>query len=152
MNIQPDAEVYAIIKGNENYPELQGKITFTEVYAGTLVTVFVKGLPENDRGNFYGFHIHEGNSCTGDRGDSFRAAGSHFNPKRTAHPFHAGDMPVLMGNQGMAWMTFYTDRFYPEEIIGRTVIIHDMADDFISQPSGNAGVKIGCGVVTILNE
>lgn len=49
--------------------------------------------------------------------------------------------------QGIAWCQFYTNRFYPEDIIGNTVIVHDMPDDFRSQPSGDAGVKIACGVI-----
>lgn len=61
-------------------------------------------------------------------------------------------MPVLMGNHGMAWSEFYTDRFYPEDVVGKTVIIHDMADDFRSQPSGDAGEKIACGVIEMENE
>lgn len=117
-----------------------------------MVTVMVKGLPENGNGNFYGFHIHEGGSCTGDSTDPFKNAGGHYNPANVEHPFHAGDMPVLMGNKGMACCEFYTDRFYPEDIVGKTVIIHDMPDDFRSQPAGDSGMKIACGVVQMNGE
>lgn len=152
MNNQSNAEVFANINGSSQYPELQGKVIFTEVYGGTMVTVMVKGLPENGNGNFYGFHIHEGGSCTGDSTDPFKNAGGHYNPANVEHPFHAGDMPVLMGNKGMAFCEFYTDRFYPEDIIGRTVIIHDMPDDYRSQPAGDSGMKIACGVVQMGEE
>lgn len=141
------SEVYARIKGNGDYPELHGIVTFFEVYNGTLVTVYMEGLPTNQYGNFFGFHIHEGGSCTGDEKDPFKNAGSHYNPTNQVHPFHAGDMPVLMGNADTVWCQFYTNRFYPEDVVGKTVIVHDMPDDFRSQPSGDAGVKIACGVI-----
>ena len=56
-------------------------------------------------------------------------------------------MPPLFINDGYAFMIFLTDRFKVDEIIGRTVIIHSMPDDFTTQPSGNSGMKIACGVV-----
>ena len=57
------------------------------------------------------------------------------------------DMLPLMGNQGYAWLSFYDKRFTIPEIIGKSVIIHEKRDDFASQPSGDAGEKIGCGVI-----
>ena len=63
-NQDPEHGVYAILKGSGKYPDLHGKIRFTEVYDGTIVSVFVEGLPDNKDGNFYGFHVHEGGSCT----------------------------------------------------------------------------------------
>ena len=56
-------------------------------------------------------------------------------------------MIPLMGNQGYAWLAFYDKRFSIPEILGRSVIIHAMPDDFRTQPSGDAGEKIGCGVI-----
>ena len=56
-------------------------------------------------------------------------------------------MPPLLANQGTAFSAFYTDRFYPEDIVGKVVVIHAMADDFKSQPSGNPGSMIACGVI-----
>jgi len=144
--------VFAILRGSAKYPDLHGKVTFSEVYGGTMVFACVEGLPDNGKGNFYGFHIHEGGNCTGDSTDPFKNAGGHYNPENTEHPFHAGDMPVLMGNKGVACCQFYTDRFYPEDVIGKTVIIHDMPDDFRSQPSGDAGEKIACGVIRMGQE
>lgn len=60
---------------------------------------------------------------------------------------HAGDMPVLEGNRGRAWTAFYTERFTPEQVKGKTVIIHSMADDYRSQPSGDSGEKVACGTI-----
>lgn len=145
LSTMPDA--FSIIKGSHDYPSIRRKVFFYNVHGGTIVTVKINGLPENNAGNFYGFHIHEGGSCTGDKNDPFKNAGSHYNPAKVSHPYHAGDLPVLMGNKGLAWCEFYTDRFYPEDVVGKTVIIHDMPDDFRSQPSGDSGMKIACGVI-----
>lgn len=146
-NLSLTSDAYASIKGSSAYPNIQGEVHFYGVHGGTIVTVHITGLPENSSGNFYGFHIHEGRSCTGNTADPFKDAGGHYNPEKKPHPYHVGDMPVLMGNKGIVWCEFYTDRFFPEDIIGRTVIIHDMPDDFRSQPSGDSGTKIGCGVI-----
>lgn len=73
--------------------------------------------------------------------------GGHFNPGGMAHPFHAGDMPPLLSNQGYAWTAFFDRRFTIEDIIGKTVIIHTGADDFTSQPSGNSGNQLACGEI-----
>lgn len=141
---------YAQVRGSEKYSDIYGNVMFYGVNEGSLVVADIKGLPYPEQKynyNIFGFHIHEGNSCTGNINDSFADAKQHFNPHYVQHPNHAGDMPVLFGNKGAAWMAFYTNRFTPEEIIGRTVIIHDMPDDYKTQPSGNSGEKIACGVI-----
>ena len=63
------------------------------------------------------------------------------------HPQHAGDMPSLLANDGNAFLIFYTDRFHPEDVIGRAVIIHAHSDDMTTQPSGNSGAMIACGEI-----
>lgn len=81
-------------------------------------------------------------------GETFKKyAGGHFNPGGKPHPFHSGDMPPLFGCDGMAYSIFLTNRFTPDEIVGRTVIIHLNPDDFTTQPSGNSGEMIACGVI-----
>ena len=79
--------------------------------------------------------------------DPFAGAMSHYNPKGCEHPYHAGDLPPLFGNGGSALSLFLTNRFSVREITGKTVIIHDRPDDFTTQPSGNSGTKIACGVI-----
>lgn len=147
-NDVPDA--YAKIKGSNMFPNIRGMVYFYNVYGGTIVVTEVSGLPNTmnqENGNFYGFHIHEGVSCSGDQEDPFKDAGAHYNPTHTTHPKHVGDLPPLLANDGIAWSAVYTDRFYPEDVVGRTVIIHDMADDFETQPSGDSGIKIACGAI-----
>ena len=72
---------------------------------------------------------------------------SHYNPKDCEHPYHAGDLPSLFGNNGLAAAAFLTDRFFVDDVIGKVVIIHDHPDDFTTQPSGSSGTKIACGVI-----
>ena len=78
---------------------------------------------------------------------AFPNTGNHYNPDNVPHPEHAGDLPPLLSNNGYAWMNFYTGRLNLNDIIGRSLVIHSMADDFRTQPSGNSGDKIACGVI-----
>ncbi|WP_283683308.1 superoxide dismutase family protein [Parablautia sp. Marseille-Q6255] len=144
----PDA--YAFLYGHSRDCAVNGTVFFYSLWDGTLMVADVTGLPANDavcNGQMFGFHIHEGSRCSGDPEDPFADTKGHFNPLDCRHPYHAGDLPPLMGARGYALSIFYTDRFYPEEIIGKTVVIHDMPDDFHTQPSGNSGTKIACGEI-----
>lgn len=148
LRCAPDAE--ADILGSDAYSAIRGKALFYQTSLGVLVSVWVSGLPADSApcsAPFFAFHLHKGTACTGDSEDPFRDALTHYNPKDCTHPNHAGDFPPLLANHGMAFSVFLTDRFSVEEIIGRTVIIHDGPDDFTTQPSGNAGNKIACGQV-----
>lgn len=139
----------ARVSGSRQFPDIHGKVSFSQTEKGVFVTAEIYGLPEkNEYGaDIFAFHIHEGGSCTGKEGDPFSDVGSHYNPKGAPHPFHAGDLPPLFGNHGYAFMNVLTDRFKVSDIIGRSVIIHRQPDDFTTQPSGNAGEKIACGKI-----
>lgn len=146
-------EACAQFTGSKKYPEIRGKIDFYSLWGGTVAFISVYHLPVTEKGAcnpaFHGLHIHEGASCKETQNESapFALTGNHYNPGNCPHPEHAGDLPPLMSNDGFAMEIFYTNHFLPEEIIGRTVIIHSMADDFTTQPSGNSGEKIACGEV-----
>lgn len=145
---EPEAE--ADIKGSPQYPNLSGKVLFYPFWSGTLLVVYVKGLPFSDQPcerKMCAFHIHRGSQCTGTPENPFANAGSHFNPQNCEHPEHAGDLPLLMSNHGMAFQTVYTERFTPLEVVGKTAIIHENPDDYHTQPSGNAGMMIACGEI-----
>lgn len=145
-NYEAKAEIF----GGKNYKNIKGNVFFQKYKDGVLLTVEVTGLPNFNghcSGGIFGFHIHEGNSCTGNDSDEFADVGTHYNPRNCLHPFHAGDMPPIFENNGYAYMSFFTNRFTIEEVIGRAVIIHDKPDDFTSQPSGNSGTKIACGII-----
>lgn len=133
----------AIIKGNSEYPEIRGEVLFYQLKRSVLVSAKISGLPKNSSG-FHGFHIHEGKSC---EGENFPSTGGHYNPADKPHPSHAGDLPPLLSFGGEAYMQVKTNRFNVGEIIGRTVIIHSGSDDFRTQPSGDSGEKIACGVI-----
>ena len=143
-------DAYARILGSSKYPDLNGKVTFTQMRNGVLVKCEVQNLPyEKCSNEIYGFHIHEGTSCSGNDADPFADAKTHYNNGECiAHPYHSGDMPPLFGNNGYAYMSFFTNRFSVSDIIGRTVIIHGSPDDFNTQPSGNSMEKIACGLIT----
>ena len=140
----------AAIKGSPMYPNIYGTVNFYQTKLGVIVSTEVWGLPF-ERGmckeNVFAYHIHAGKTCTGNALDPFANVGSHFNPHRCQHPQHAGDLPPLFGNKGYALSAVLTDRFTVDSIIGNTIIIHRMPDDFKTQPSGNAGEKIACGVI-----
>lgn len=145
---------YAIIKGSEKYSNISGIVRFYQLRNGVLVAAEINGLPYSDsicKNQIYGFHIHSGNKCEGDMTDPFSEAMTHYNPNNCLHPFHAGDLPPLFGSRGYAFSVFLTDRFLLSEVIGKTVIIHENSDDFTTQPSGNAGEKLACGVVKSCN-
>jgi len=133
----------AHIRGGTQAPKLCGQVIFYQRKKHVLISVNIKGLPQTGSG-FFGFHIHEGNSCTG---ADFADTGTHYNPANAPHPQHAGDLPPLMLCNGGACQTVATDRFRVADILGKTVVIHSMPDDFTSQPAGNAGTKLACGVI-----
>lgn len=137
----------ARIAGSEKYKTISGRVDFYDTYGGTIVVAKIWGVPKEFGNNFLGFHIHEGGFCTGNADDLFADTGQHYNPQDKSHPEHAGDLPPLLVSKGSAWMAVYTDRFYPEDVIGRTVVIHSKPDDFRTQPSGDSGEKIACGEI-----
>lgn len=148
QNTEPEA--YAQIYGKTKAECICGRVQFYALWGGTLAAAEVTGLPAGNgacRARFFGFHIHEGSTCAGTGAEPFAKTGEHYNPQKCAHPFHAGDMPALLGNNGYAVLIFFTDRFVPEELIGRTAVIHEMPDDYKTQPSGAAGEKIACGEI-----
>ncbi len=136
-------QAIAFITGKSIAPSVKGIIKFYQKPNCVLVVADITGLPRTATG-FFGFHIHDGNNCSG---IDFSGSKGHYNPAGTAHPKHAGDLPPLMLCGNTAHLSFVTDRFKAMDIIGRTVVIHDMPDDFTSQPSGNSGEKIACGII-----
>ncbi|CUX42847.1 superoxide dismutase family protein [Clostridium sp. C105KSO13] len=144
-------EAYADVRGSYKYPDLHGMVYFYEVHGGTIVVAEIYGLPDEDQqylGKFFGFHVHEGAACAGPPDEPpFADTLTHYSPEYAEHPQHVGDLPVLLSSHGMAWLAVYTGRFFPDDVIGRTVVIHDHPDDYRSQPFGNAGEKIACGEI-----
>ena len=142
---EPDA--VAVIKGNALYSDINGIVKFYALpESGILIAVEISDLPDGkneDTPTFFAFHIHENGDCSA----SFTNTGMHYNPDNVPHPEHAGDLPPLLSVRGRAFSAFLTDRFTVAEIVGRTVIIHGSPDDFKTQPGGDAGGRIACGVI-----
>ena len=126
----------ANIKGGKKYPKIDGIVTFRETKNGVIVTAKINNLPQSKdkcKGRFFGFHIHEGTSCTGNLEDEFANAKSHLNPTNCPHPFHIGDLPPLIENNGFAYMSVLINKFKIKDILGKVIIIHDMPDDFTTR-------------------
>jgi Cu/Zn superoxide dismutase len=142
-------EVFASIKGKG----IIGSFYVFPYHKGSLVVVEVSGLPDkidDCANNIYAMHIHNGTSCSGDVIDPFKNADGHFSKVICPHPAHSGDLPSLFSFNNQAWLAVYTERFRPLDIVGRTIIIHEHAEDFKTQPSGNAGKMIACGEIMVL--
>lgn len=140
----------AIVRGSSSYPGIRGEVRFYQTAYGTLVAAEFSGLPLAStpcNSPVFGFHIHSGTQCSGNFSDPFADALTHYDPYTCPHPYHAGDLPPLFGTNGYAFSMFLTNRFSASEIIGRTVILHSMPDDFTTQPAGNSGAKIACGTI-----
>lgn len=145
----------AYVLGGPLRPHISGVVFFHDTPGGTLVSAQISGLPdykpatatENPIGP-HGFHIHVNGTCEeGDINNPFQAAGGHWNPTNQPHGNHAGDFPVLFSNSGRAYMGFFTNKFRVNEVVGKAVIIHENPDDYRSQPAGDAGKRLACGVV-----
>ena len=145
----------AHIKGGPLAPDLIGTVLFEEVAGGTMVKVTVCGLPPYNPAKDgkpqigpHGFHIHEYGCCeVEDEENPFMKAGEHWNPDNQPHGNHAGDFPVIFSNNGYGQMCFFTDRFKSSDVVGKSVIIHQSPDDYRTQPAGNAGKRLACGVI-----
>ncbi len=135
----------AAISGSAEYHEIHGTVSFFKACNGSLVVAEIFNLP-SEKGVF-AMHIHNGTACTGNADDPFADAGSHLNFTGDKHPFHTGDLPALFSNGGYAWTAVYTNRFQPSQVCGCTVIIHAEPDDYHTQPSGNSGDRIACGII-----
>lgn len=142
----PDA--VAVLKGNSAYPDINGLVKFYALpESGVLIATEVSDLPDGvneDAPAFFAFHLHENGDCS----DDFSQTGTHYNPDNVPHPHHAGDFPPLISNDGYVWMVFYDSFLTLPMVLNRSVIIHQNPDDFSTQPSGNAGTKLACGIVT----
>jgi superoxide dismutase, Cu-Zn family len=128
----------------------RGEVTFTAEAGGVHVVGSFSGLVFGE----HGFHVHEKGDCSAPDGTS---AGGHFNPASKPHAArdaaarHAGDLGNLKADPyGLARVDFVDTTLSlsgADSIIGKAVIIHEKADDFTTQPTGNAGARQACGVI-----
>lgn len=148
LNTPPQA--VAVLIGSKAYPHIRGIVHFYQTKYGVLIGAKVSGLPSPPgecESPIFALHLHDGDACTGTENDSFANAGAHYNPQNCPHPYHAGDLPPLFGAHGIAFGAALSDRFMLNRVIGKTVILHGAPDDFTSQPAGQSGPKIACGII-----
>lgn len=144
----------AIITSTSEPSQAMGEVNFSQTPEGLQMTAMINNAPPGE----HGFHIHESGSCA----DAGQAAGGHFNPDGVKHGLlvkdgfanaHAGDLgnisvsPDLTATKAetLPGLTFEEGKY---AVANRAMIIHENPDDF-GQPTGNAGGRIGCGVIQI---
>ena len=134
-----------------------GSVSFVESEGAVVVRADVRGLRGSGE---FGFHVHEKGDCSS---ADFMSAGGHFNPGGKPHAHHgkperhAGDLKNLSANsEGNAIYVFETNLLTvskgPNSVVGRAIVIHANPDDYTSQPAGNSGPRIACGLIRADDE
>ncbi|MAW82098.1 MAG: hypothetical protein CMI63_17815 [Parvularcula sp.] len=146
------ARAAAVLKKDDD--SQAGSVTLVQTQSGVLLTATLTNLAPG----VHGFHIHETGACKPD----FKAAGGHFAPQGDAHGLlvkageHAGDMPnIHVGADGKLKVEILNSEIsllegepgYLFDDDGAAIVIHAGADDYRSQPSGDAGDRVACGVI-----
>ncbi len=150
--MRPSASAVATLEAKSG-SSVAGTVTFTQQGERVRVVASVSGLKPNQE---HGFHVHEKGDCSSPDGMS---TGGHFNPMGNPHgpqnmAHHGGDMPSLKADaNGKADATFMIDGVLltpgDKGLVGKGVIVHANPDDYMTQPTGNAGGRIACGVITM---
>ena len=156
--VETNAEV--ILVGNalmhNSEGEVIGEILLKQTEQGVQFTTLLNNLPP---GGTHGIHVHEVGVC---EAPSFESAGAHFNPEHKQHGIenengpHAGDLPnIEIDEDGSAQLTFYSkavtlklnepNSLFDED--GSSIVIHEKPDDYKTDPAGNSGARIACGVI-----
>ena len=132
--------------------KLTGKYTFSEKGKEVMLKVTVEGAAPGD----HAVHIHETADCSDPDG---KKAGGHWNPAAEAHGawasphHHMGDIGNMkVGADGKGTVELTTDKWTiggdaKTDVTGHAIVVHEKVDDFTTQPTGNAGNRIGCGVI-----
>ncbi|MBT2161139.1 superoxide dismutase family protein [Zobellia barbeyronii] len=148
-------ETLTVMMTSKSDSDMNGEITFTQTDGEVDMKAVFTGLEEGS----HAIHLHENADCSSDDGKS---AGGHWNPTDEPHGkwgaeegYHKGDIGNFTADaDGNATVEFSTDEWCMDcddenkNIIGRSVIVHKGQDDFTSQPSGDAGSRIGCAGIT----
>ncbi len=156
--VETNSEV--ILVGNalmhNSQGEVIGEILLKQTDKGVQFTTLLNNLPP---GGTHGIHVHEVGLCEGPK---FESAGGHFNPEHKQHGIenengpHAGDLPNLeVDADGSAQLTFNSNAVTlnlnkPNSLFdenGSSIVIHELPDDYKTDPAGNSGARIACGVI-----
>lgn len=134
---------------------VSGKLSVMPMGAGLHLSGEIGGLAP---GSTHAIHVHEKGDCSAADATS---AGGHFNPMQQAHgrvgqgAHHGGDMDNIVANgQGVATVDVHAEGVVlgggaANDAAGRAVIVHAMADDYATQPTGNAGARVACGIIKV---
>lgn len=156
IQVDQRSDSHLTVKLINNEGEQIGEAILNEGDQGVEISTHVRNLPPS----LHGYHIHEYGLC---ETPTFETAGGHFNPDGKAHGFnnkngpHAGDLPNLeVEEDGTVKMKYINNRVTLEQgkkhslrgDNGSSLIIHSDEDDYISQPAGNSGDRIVCGVIS----
>ncbi|MEI6457546.1 MAG: superoxide dismutase family protein [Pseudomonadota bacterium] len=131
-----------------------GTATFTAGREGLVLHVVLQGLPP---GSEHGLHIHDKGDCTA---PDAMSAGGHFNPAGAVHgrpglgAHHLGDLgAVVADSEGKVAaeisLSELTLAAGPQTVVGHSLVVHRDRDDYVSQPAGNAGPRVACGVIAV---
>jgi Cu-Zn family superoxide dismutase len=143
-----------VVLASTSDSNVHGRLSLASTDQGVHVTGRISGLQPDST---HGFHIHENGDCSAPDASS---AGGHFNPTQQPHgdadkgPHHAGDIPNQQSDaSGVATVDALVHDIQlgtgsDTDALGRAVIVHADPDDYMSQPAGNAGARIACGVIT----
>jgi Cu-Zn family superoxide dismutase len=148
------ASAQATLQPAKDTPGFSGRVIFYQ--AGSQVRVVADVTGVSPPGN-HGFHVHENGKCERDPGKDFATAGGHFNPAGTPHAcpdaasHHAGDLGnIVINADGTGHVDVTTSALSlsgASSVVGRAVILHAAPDDCTTQPTGNAGGRLACGVI-----
>ncbi|MET4561226.1 Cu-Zn family superoxide dismutase [Lysinibacillus parviboronicapiens] len=154
-NSNPNSSLTATAKVIGSKNESYGNSYFQEEDNGVMMTLALTGLPSGTKG----IHIHTVGKC---EAPTFESAGGHFNPTKKEHGklnpkgYHLGDLPNLeIGEDGVVDLTFLAEGITLQKNMenslfdedGSALVIHEAADDYKTDPSGNSGARIACGVI-----
>ncbi|MGB3721830.1 MAG: superoxide dismutase family protein [Pacificimonas sp.] len=145
--LPPEAVAYAQLTAADG--TRHGRAVFTDTAAGVEVEISFTGLPAN----VHAVHVHETGACTP---PDYTSSGGHWNPAGVPHPQHKGDLgnvgPNSDGTASLSavieGVSLFGGNLPMLDADGAALIVHAMADDMVSQPSGAAGPRLACGVVT----
>ena len=149
-------EAVSVINTQYKSKHIEGVVIFTQKEDCVQIKVDVKGLKHN---HLHGFHIHE----SGDLREGCKSCCSHYNPENTDHGGldngHAGDLGNIKTDEhGVCKMSFKTSKFLVDNILGRSIIIHEDEDDLglggfeDSTTTGHSGARIACALIGISKD
>lgn len=149
-------EAVSVISSNYKSKHIEGVVLFTQKEDCVHIKIDIKGLSKN---HLHGFHIHE----SGDLREGCKSCCAHYNPENTEHGDlyggHAGDLGNIKTDEsGNCKMSLKTDKFNIDDILGRSIIIHEDEDDLglgtfeDSKTTGHSGARIACSLIGISKD